>query len=258
MSVDPGFQRDRVAVLQVFAWDHNPKPADLRTFFDRTMTKLAELPAVQQVGAVSAMPFIESNINIQNVFAIDGRPAPAQGEAPRAFQSIATPGYFEVMRIPLLAGRLLEVRDGPNAKPVVVISESLARRDWASLDAAIGQTLSMRFNGVPAKVEIVGVVGSLRHETLDRASRQELFLSLAQFPFGSMTFVMRSIGDPSSLLEPARLRFGRSIPGKRSIGPQHSMNWCCAPSRHGVSRSQYSSRLRRWRCCWRLEESTAC
>jgi putative ABC transport system permease protein len=204
MNVDPGFQRDRVLVAQVFAWDYNPTPAQLRTFFDTTIGRLAALPAVQHVGAVSAMPFIESNINIQNVIAISGRTEPAQGEAPRAFLSVATPGYFDAMRIPLKAGRHLEARDGPDSKRVAVITDTLARRYWSSEADAIGDTLRFRFSGTLAAVEIVGVVASLRHDSLDRSPRDELFMPLAQMPFGSMTFVVRSAGDASSLIEPAR------------------------------------------------------
>jgi putative ABC transport system permease protein len=204
MSVDPGFARDRVVVTQVFAWDHNPTPADLRSFFDSAITRLAALPAVQHVGAVSAMPFIESNINIQSVIEIGGRPPVTEGEAPSAHVSVATPGYFEAMRIPLKAGRHLEARDGHDAPLVVVISESMARRYWRGGDEPIGQTLAFRFSGRPRRATIVGVVGSLRHDTLDRAARDELFVPLAQMPFGSMTFVVRGAGDPAALLEPVR------------------------------------------------------
>ncbi len=204
MRVDPGFQRDRVLVAQVFAWDYSPTPAQLRTFFDSTIARLGALPAVQHVGAVSAMPFIESNINIQNVIAIGGRPPITNGEAPRAHLSVATPGYFEAMRIPLKAGRPLNASDGPDSRRVAVISETLARRYWPAGDDPIGDTLKFRFSGTPTEVEIVGVVGSLRHDSLDRGARDELFMPLAQQPFGSMTFVLRSAGDASALLEPAR------------------------------------------------------
>jgi predicted permease len=204
MGVDPGFQRDRVLVAQVFAWDHNPKPADLTRFFATTLDRLQALPAVQHAGAVSAMPFIESNINIQSIIVIAGRPEPTQGEAPRAFLSVASPGYFAAMSIPLKAGRLLEERDGADSKRVAVITESLARRYWKALDEPLGQTLRFRFSGTPAEVEIVGVVASLRHDSLDRGSRDELFMPLAQMPFGSMTFVVRAATDASALLDPVR------------------------------------------------------
>jgi putative ABC transport system permease protein len=214
VHVDPGFERDRVLVAQVFAWDHNPKPDQLRTFFDTTLTRLAALPAVQAAGAVSAMPFIESNINIQGLFTINNRPQPSAGEAPRAFLTVATSGYFEAMRIPLKAGRLLEARDGPEGKRVAVITEALGRQYWPEGDDPIGDTLQFRFSGTPTSVEIVGVVGSLRHDRLDRAARAELFMPLAQMPFGSMTFVVRSAGDATGLMEPARAAIWSVDPGQ--------------------------------------------
>jgi putative ABC transport system permease protein len=204
MNVDTGFQRDRVLVAQVFAWDYNPSPGQLRTFFDTTLRRLRELPAVQHAGAVSAMPFIESNINIQDDFAIAGRPVPAESEAPHAYLSVATPGYFDAMRIPLKAGRLLDDGDGPDRARVAVISETMARHHWPDIENALGARLRLSFSGKPIEVDVVGVVGSLRHDTLDGSVRDEVFLPLAQQPFGSMTFVVRSAGDASSLLEPAR------------------------------------------------------
>ena len=204
MNVDTGFQRDRVLVAQVFAWDYNPTPAQLRSFFETSIGRLKALPAVQAVGAVSAMPFIESNINIQNLFTIGGRPQPAGTEAPRAYLSVATPGYFEAMRIPLQAGRLIEERDGPDTARVAVISDTMARRYWSEPSDAIGARLHIRFSGAPTEVEVVGIVASLRHDTLDGAVRDELFVPLKQRPFGSMTFVVRAAGDASALIEPTR------------------------------------------------------
>jgi putative ABC transport system permease protein len=204
MNVDPGFQRDRVLVAQVFAYGIYPTPADLGRFFDTTIARLSALPAVQHAGAVSAMPFIESNINIQDAITISGRPPATDGESPRAYLSIASPGYFDAMRIPLIDGRSLDARDGAEAKRVAVISDALARRYWTDADNPIGDTLTFRFSGRSVQVEVVGVVGALRHDRLDGPSRGEVFMPLAQMPFGSMTFVVRSAGDATALLEPVR------------------------------------------------------
>lgn len=204
LGVDPGFARERVLAAQVFAWDANPTPAQLTSFFERTLARLGALPAVQHVGAVSAMPFIESNINIQGPFAIDGRPTVTQQEEPHAYLSIATPGYFDAMHIPIKAGRHLSQDDGPESARVAVISDSMARRHWADSEQVVGSRLRFRFSGRPLDVQVVGVVGSLRHDSLDREARDELFMPLGQLPFGSMTFVVRSAGDASALLEPVR------------------------------------------------------
>jgi putative ABC transport system permease protein len=204
LNVDPGFQRDRVLVTQVFAWDYNPTPQHLKTFFDTTIDRLRALPAVQDVGIVTAMPFIESNINIQGAFSIVGRPEVPEQEARRTHFNVATPGYFTAMRIPLKAGRFLDDRDGPDSARVAVISESMARRYWPADDDPIGDRITFRFSGSQKEVEVVGVVAALRHETLGGAARDEMFIPFAQNPSGSMTFVIRSAGDASALLEPTR------------------------------------------------------
>jgi predicted permease len=150
------------------------------------------------------MPFIEANINMQGVIAISGRPPTTVGEAPRAFLTVATPGYFDAMRIPLKRGRALSASDGPDSQRVIVISEDLATRYWPANDDPVGDRVSFRLSGTPMEAEIVGVVGSLRHDTLDQGAREELFVPLAQRPFGSMTFVIQSASDATTLLEPAR------------------------------------------------------
>jgi putative ABC transport system permease protein len=61
--------------------------------------------------------------------------------------------------------------------------------------------VALRFNGTPVEVEIVGVVGALRHERLDEPPRPELVMPLAQRPSGSMTFVARTTLDPRTLIE---------------------------------------------------------
>jgi putative ABC transport system permease protein len=200
VNVDTGFRSDGVMVLQVFAWDRNPDPAARRTFFERVLARLDALPAVDQVGAVSAMPFIESNIDIQGNFRIVGQPAPAPGEDLRSSFNVATPGYFTVMRIPLVRGRHLDERDGPEAPKVAVIGEALARRYFAGLDP-IGQRIALRYAGQPLEVEVVGVVGATRHDRLDAPPRPEMFLPHAQASTGSMTLVARTGVDPRSLIE---------------------------------------------------------
>ena len=87
---------------------------------------------------------------------------------------------------------------------MAVITDTLARRYWSENEDPIGAKLRFRFSGTQTDVEVVGVVGALRHDRLDRAARAELFMPLAQMPFGSMTFVVRTAGDAAPLLEPVR------------------------------------------------------
>jgi putative ABC transport system permease protein len=213
VRVDPGFQADRLAVAQVFAWDRHATPEKLIAFFDESFTKLRELPELTAVGAVSAMPFIEANINIETPLAIVGRPPALKGEELKTFLTVATPGYFAVMRIPVLEGRGLDASDRAGMPPVAVVSRSLARRHWPN-GGAVGAKVEVRFRGRPRPLTVVGVVGELRHDGLSLPARDELFLPFGQAPFGSMTFVMESSGDPARLIEPAKRAIWSIDPGQ--------------------------------------------
>jgi putative ABC transport system permease protein len=203
LNVDTGFTRDHVMVMQMFTYDRNPGPAGLRNFHDRVTAKLASIPGIQHVGVVQAMPFIESNIDIQGEMRLMDQPPPKPGDQIRASYNIASPNYFAVMGVRPLKGRLLEDRDGPQSPRVVVVSEAFAARYLRGIDP-IGQRLEMRVQGKPLQTEIVGVVPALRHERLDEAPRAEVLMPFAQSPTGSMTLIARTSLDPSTLIETAK------------------------------------------------------
>jgi predicted permease len=152
---------------------------------------------------VSALPFIPANIGIRSGFLIRGRPAPPPSEQPITYVTVATPSYVDVLRIPLLSGRWFQESDGPASPPVAVINDFLRRRYWPN-ENPIGQRLAVRFLGKPIDLEIVGVVGDLRHDGFDRGVRPELFVPFAQQPFGSMTFVVRTKADAAALVPELR------------------------------------------------------
>jgi putative ABC transport system permease protein len=200
MAVDPGFTATNVVTVQVFAYSPDLTVARLRSFFNTTLDRMAALPGVHAAGAVSAMPFAAANIDIKSPLEIVGRSLPVEGDRPGVYVTIASPGFFPAMRIRLREGRFLEESDHERAPIVAVISEALGRREWPS-ESPLGRRLRVQWHGEPVEAEIVGVVSELRHDGLDRAPRPEVFLPLAQLPFGSMTFVLRGGGDPSALIE---------------------------------------------------------
>ena len=194
LAVDPGFSPRGAVMVQVFASDRNGTPDRLRSFFTSTLDAMQALPGVQAAGVVSAMPFALSNINIRSTLEVVGRPA-AKDEQRSAFVTIASPGYFSAMSIPLREGRLLEDRDSETAPVVAVISEGLRRREWPD-ESPVGRRVRLSWQGKPVEAEVVGVVSQIRHDGLDTAPRPEVFLSAPQFPFGSMTYVVRAAGEP--------------------------------------------------------------
>ena len=199
LSVDPGFSGRNVVALQVFVWERNAAPDRTRNFFDTTLERIRSLPGVQSAGAVSAMPFIVANIDIKSTLEIIGGPVRDAAEQRGTYVTIATPGFFETMSIPLHEGRYLERRDSAQAPKVAVISDALRRREWPN-ESPLGRRLKIQWQGKPVEAEIVGVVSQIRHEGLDSIPRPEVFLPLAQVPFASMTYVVRAGGDPGAII----------------------------------------------------------
>jgi putative ABC transport system permease protein len=205
LGVDPGFDKENVAIAQVFRYVDDETPEERRMFFRQSLDGIRALPGVQSAAAVSAMPFIEANIDIQQTLHIEGRPEPRPEDAPNAFVAFATEDYFQTMSIPLLEGRRIERTDDGDSPRVAVVTEALVSRHWpgaSPLGARIRIGNWTNDADQPIVWEIVGVVRQVRHDGLERDPRPELFVPLAQSNMGSMTFMARTDGDPSALLEP--------------------------------------------------------
>ena len=199
LNVDPGFSPRNVVALQVFAQDRHSTPERVRSFLNAALERLGQVPGVDAVGATSAMPFANANINIRSAFEVVGRAPKPPSQQLGTYLTIATPGYFSAMSIPVREGRRFEVSDHQHAPRVALISDSLRRREWPD-ESPIGHRIRVQFQGKPIEAHVVGVISPIRHEALDRAPRPEVFLPFDQSPFASMTFVLRGTADPAATI----------------------------------------------------------
>jgi predicted permease len=153
-------------------------------------------------------------------FDIDGRAPFDPQERPEVGWRVVTPRYFAALEIPLRAGRVLTGQDGPAAPLVVVVNEALAGRFFPAGDA-IGARIRFAPDGDP--VEIVGVVGDVRHHGPARPAEPELYVAAAQFPAREMTLLVRAAGDPALLLPAIRGQVQALDPDQPVFG-EGSMN----------------------------------
>ena len=124
----------------------------------------------------------------------------------------ASPGYFEVMRIPLVTGRSFDARDNASAPPRVVVSEALAKRLFA-FESPIGRQIRFAARAEPA--EIIGVVGDVTHRALDETVLPTVYLSAWQVPSRSSFIVVRSArsdADVTATVRDAVARLDRDLP----------------------------------------------
>ncbi len=136
-------------------------------FVDRYLPRAAAVPGVAQVALANSHP-----MRIQAGSFIDIEGAAEPSALPRAVPHAVTPGYFGVLGIPLLAGRLFAPSDGPESEPVVIVSEQLAQRLWPG-QSAVGQRLRRGGWRGMGSIEdepwrtVVGVVGNTRQSVSD-------------------------------------------------------------------------------------------
>ena len=194
-GVDPGFSRDRVAALQVFSSPRLDTPEKRILFFQQALDRMRALPGVVAAGGVSAMPFGEAKVTTRTVVAIDGR-AP---EESRIFTTSVAGDYFRAMGIPLLKGRVFDASDIATSRQVALVSRSAAQQFWPGSNP-IGSRVRGRLQNIDYDAEVVGVVGDVRHDALDRPADAELFLAYPQTGFYALTVVVRAAsGSPTNL-----------------------------------------------------------
>lgn len=183
-----GFQSQNVMVTQlVIPPNKYSSPSEVRNFYDEALTRIRALPEVISAGASEYIPFGDSN-EVEHVHVV-GRPPAEPRQEQGAQYTAVTLDYFSTMQIPLLRGRLIELRDGPGAPNAAVINETLAREQFPNEDP-IGQQIE-----IPLQHRvwtIVGVVQDVKQFTLSDEPEPQLYASAAQFPSAYMSIVSRT------------------------------------------------------------------
>jgi putative ABC transport system permease protein len=134
--------------------------------------------------------------------AIEGRPEPPPGEEPSVNYRVVSPGYFETMGIPLERGRAIDERDRADAPFVAVVDDELVKRHFPAEDP-IGRRIDVG-NGLDDVYEIVGVVGDVRHDSLDLSPHPTIYVPFRQDAFSTMSLLVRADVDPRLLAPDAR------------------------------------------------------
>ena len=175
-------------------------PGATRAFYTELQQRLVRLGGVQYVGATSHLPMYRFGFNGE-MTREGGNPWGAS-ENPLVEYRWVHGDYLKALGIPLLRGRVLDSRDGPNTLTVMV-NQSMADKFWPGEDP-IGKRFGQGTDAAKY-FTVVGVIGSTRSFGLAARTPYELYRRIDQAPFASMTVVMRSAGtDPAALIPSAR------------------------------------------------------
>ncbi|MEZ5294187.1 MAG: ABC transporter permease [Vicinamibacterales bacterium] len=194
-NVDAGYRGDRVLTANIAGnFSRYPDaPAQLR-LYEPLVDRLSVTPGIEAAAITNAVPLVPQNPG-RTPFDIEGRTVdPAQ--RPTGDVNIASPQYFEVLGIPLVAGRPFAALDHRDAPKVVIVNQAM-RRYWDGADP-VGSRIS--FDNGDTWLTVVGVVGDVRQYGLDRDVIPELYVPLSQMPFGlGARVLVRGPGDPATL-----------------------------------------------------------
>jgi predicted permease len=205
LHADPGFDAAGALTFQVGSPSGSEDDASAQRFFRDLQTKLERLPGVTAVGAVSHLP-LDDYPNWYEYYWNDGAPATERNKFLADHRAVL-PGFFRSARIALLAGRDFTALDGPDRPNVVVVDESLARREWPG-ESPLGKRLTatfLRFGSFEPKVaEVIGVVRHARYHALAADGRGQIYVPYLQSARENLAFVVRTDADPLALARPVR------------------------------------------------------
>ncbi|MCA1577511.1 MAG: ABC transporter permease [Acidobacteria bacterium] len=192
-NVNPGFDANNVLTMRIDLPRQKYDTAEKAgNFFKELETRVGGLPGVESAGLVTELPLSGQPNDIP--FLVEGRPPVAANERPNADFRRVNQNYFSAMRIPLLRGRNFTDQEATRHDKVVVVSQQLVDTFFPN-EEALGKRLIT--GPVSEPYEIVGIVGDLRHRSLEGAPYPAMY-----FPWrrnGGMNLVVRTTGEPLSI-----------------------------------------------------------
>lgn len=196
---DLGFVPENKLAVQVWAFDDDHRvPAN---FFEGMRERLRGIAGVELVGLTTDLPLADDRSllarSVPVSVTLDSRSTAAAPASVTAGLAAIDEGYLSVMGIALRAGRAFLTQDHAKSRPVALVNETFARR-YLTGDA-VGRVLTVRGRG-QFTVEIVGVVSDVRRQGFQSAPGPEVYVPLTQRPSNGLTFVVKTPGDPASMV----------------------------------------------------------
>ena len=218
MGVDTGFEPDRLLTMQISMPSRiTAAPARL-AFYDDLESRLRAIPGVTNVGGTTRLPL--GSTSVTTYIEVEGRDT-LPAERPEVEFRRALFDYFGTMGIPLIKGRSFTAADTLGAPQVAIANTAFVARVFPG-EEAVGRNVRLGGN-TGSWLTIVGVVGSIKHESLEEAPKPELYITSAA----------ESAGRPRSsrsrppairlrLDWPCARRFARPAPTRRSTSGRWS------------------------------------
>jgi len=201
LAVEPGFDPDRVLTMRVVlggarysSGAPDAQIAAVTSFYNQVLERVRALPGVESASAVSTLPLGGGRDEFG--LHIAGRLHENPEEAPDAARFVVQDGFFDVLKVPVVRGRVFDARDGQGATRVAVVNRAIAEALFPGEDP-IGHQLMLGPPSAPPRT-IVGVVGDVRHDGLDAQPGYQVYVPHAQWAWAEpmLSIIVRTSGAP--------------------------------------------------------------
>ena len=211
-QVPTGFDEKRLLAVPIMPPSEKYESGERALQLYRDVAQaVAAVPGVRSVALTNHVPLSGASMNTP--LEVEGAAARETDEA--LFRVVDT-AYFRTAGIPIVRGRDFTADDLSHPGDAVLVNQALAARYWPGGDA-LGKRITVRKSaqgrpefGEPVRATIIGVVGNVRHYSLDTDFVPEVYLPYTLTVWGWMSLVVRASGDPAALV-PAVTRAARSV-----------------------------------------------
>jgi putative ABC transport system permease protein len=202
-QIDPGFNPQQLLTMTIslpnnkFEWRHNV------VFSRQVIRSIDAMPGIREAAVIQGVPMRAGSFFTS--FSVEGKPD-TPVDRPSGRLRVVSPGYFGVMKVPILAGRDYDEHDEVGevgSLPSVIVNRTLAERFWPGQDA-VGKRVRMSWKSSPSI--IIGVVGDVRYTALDADPGNEFYLPEGLYPQSAITLLVRTDRDPLALYPDIRRR----------------------------------------------------
>jgi len=196
--VDPGFETEgRLAATITISDQKHPDRAEWMAMYRQILDRMERLPAVEEAGAIRYLPFRGEGeaaaIRVRGLY----EPTPEEQRYARTYQ--VSEDLFRALGVPVLQGRGFRPGAGPDDPVTGVVNRAFVREFLQGEDA-----LGRRVQVGGSELEIVGVVGDVRHAGLGEEAPPVLYVNQEQIPRIQMSYVFETDGDPLALVDDLR------------------------------------------------------
>ncbi len=208
--VNPGFNPENAIAAHLWLpapnnpeQDQYASPQSRLTFIREVLRRTSALPGVTSAAMGTSVPLGNARSNLTPI-TVEGQPVPANYDATLAEIVLTSPTYFTALGTPLITGRFFVDADQIGSDPVVIVDQATANRYWPG-GSAIGHRLKLgRAQSKRPFATIVGIVGDVRHNGIERIGVPHVYFPIFQQNGKSLALIIRSAADPKTLGESLR------------------------------------------------------